>query len=63
MGSDGTIANAEPRAFIWWCGVPICKRPAKAPPTPKQAAPHSRRTPGQKHYAALLLADKRGGVR
>jgi hypothetical protein len=63
MGSDGTIATAEPRSLIWWRGVPICKRPAKALPAPKQAAPHSRRTPGQTHYAALLLADKTGGVR
>ena len=32
---DCTISAVDPRAFIWWRGVPICRRPSQVRP-PRQ---------------------------
>jgi hypothetical protein len=64
--SDATITATDPRAFIWWNGVPICRRPARPqrPSRPTQDAVCVRLTPEQiERYAVLLLADKERRVR
>jgi hypothetical protein len=49
--SDGTITAVDPRALIWWHGVPLCRRPQPDPPQPK-------RPPGMHFRRGVYLTDE-----
>jgi hypothetical protein len=49
--SDGTITAVDPRALIWWHGVPLCRRPQPDPPRPK-------RPPGRHFRSGVYLTDE-----
>jgi hypothetical protein len=33
-GTDDDVPSTDPLAFIWWRGVPLCRRPPPAPHRP-----------------------------
>jgi hypothetical protein len=39
---DGTISAVDPRAFVWWRGVPLCRRFPQDPPQLKSPGKHLR---------------------
>jgi hypothetical protein len=42
MGDGTDAVPSTDRAFIWWRGVPLCRRPQLDPPGPKRPGMHSR---------------------
>jgi hypothetical protein len=42
MGNGADVPSTDPRAFIWWRGLPLCRRPQLDPPRPKPPRKHLR---------------------
>jgi hypothetical protein len=38
MGDGTDVPSADPRSFIWWRGVPICRRPTLDPSRTKRGS-------------------------